>query len=255
VDGKKLDFDVQPRLINNRTMVPMRAIFEALGADVCWDGETQTVYGETYDTSIEIAIGEAYLLKNNKYVELDSPAVIVDGRTLVPVRAIAESLNCQVEWVDSAKMVSIRSLPSDYNESAFESTNHSGVKCNFSNFNVFLDTSWGDDELFWGFNYVCNVNTVKCGVEIWNKRTGKHIEYEKLTNPAYREVYINSNQMGSFSRCIGSIGSFGDVYTLEIGETYEWIAYVYDTEGNKHCSDVQEYTFTGKGSRFLSNLN
>lgn len=107
VDGGKLGFDVQPRLINNRTMVPMRAIFEALDADVYWAGDTQTVYAKASDTSIEITIGEAYLLKNNEYVELDSPAVIVDGRTLVPVRAIAESLDCDVVWYGETQVVEI----------------------------------------------------------------------------------------------------------------------------------------------------
>lgn len=114
VDGEKLNFDVQPRVINSRTMVPMRAIFEALDADVYWNGDTQTVYGETYDTSIEITIGEAYLLKNSEYVELDSPAVIIDGRTLVPVRAIAEGLNCKVEWYGETQTVEITSSDNSY---------------------------------------------------------------------------------------------------------------------------------------------
>ena len=105
--------------------------------------------------------------------------------------------------------------------------------------------------MFWSFQYVCNVDTEKCGVEIWNKRTKKQIAYDKLTNPAYREIFVNENQFGGFSTCIGSIGSSGETYTLKLGETYEWMAYVYDTQGNKYCSDIQEYTFTGKGSRFL----
>ncbi len=141
----------------------------------------------------------------------------------------------------------------DYNEPVVESPKKEALKCEFSDFRVFLDTSWGDDELFWGFSYICNADTVKYGVEIWNKRTKKHIAYQELTNPAYREEYIGSDQVGTFSRCIGSIDTLGNVYDLELGETYEWSAYVYDTQGNKHCSDIQEYTFTGDGSRFLNN--
>lgn len=114
VDGEKLDFDVQPRLINSRTMVPMRAIFEALGAMVNWDNDTQTAFGETVDDFVEISIGDNYLLRNGDSVYLDSPAVVISGRTLVPVRAIAESLNCDVEWIGDLQVVNITSLGNDY---------------------------------------------------------------------------------------------------------------------------------------------
>jgi len=116
VDGEKLEFDVQPRLINNRTMVPMRAIFEALGAMVNWDNNTQTAFGETVDDFVEISIGANYLLRNGNSKTLDSPAIVIDGRTLVPVRAIAESLNCDVEWIGDLQVVNITSLGSDYSD-------------------------------------------------------------------------------------------------------------------------------------------
>lgn len=107
LNGKQLKFDVEPMLINNRTMVPMRVIFEALGAEVSWDGSTQTAIGETKKTTVKITIGKDYLLKNDNIVVLDSPAVIVSGRTLVPVRAIAESLDCKVEWYGETQVVEI----------------------------------------------------------------------------------------------------------------------------------------------------
>lgn len=109
VDGRKISFDTQPMLINNRTMVPMRAVFEAIGAKVDWDDTTQTAIGETTDTIIKITIGQDYLLKNENRVALDSPAVIISGRTLVPVRAIAESLNCNVNWIGDMQVVDITS--------------------------------------------------------------------------------------------------------------------------------------------------
>lgn len=107
LNGKQLEFDVEPMLINNRTMVPMRVIFEALGAKVDWDNTTRTAIGETKETTIKIAIGKDYLLKNDNIVVLDSPAIIVSGRTLVPVRAIAESLDCKVEWYGDTRAVEI----------------------------------------------------------------------------------------------------------------------------------------------------
>ena len=107
LNGKQLEFDVDPMLINSRTMVPMRVIFEALGAKVDWDGTTQTAIGVTKSTTIKITIGKDYLLKNDNIVVLDSPAVVISGRTLVPVRAIAESLDCKVEWYGETQVVEI----------------------------------------------------------------------------------------------------------------------------------------------------
>ena len=107
LNGRQLEFDVEPMLINSRTMVPMRVIFEALGAEVSWDEQTQTAIGETKKTTVKITIGKDYLLKNDNIVVLDSPAVIVSGRTLVPVRAIAESLDCKVEWYGETQVVEI----------------------------------------------------------------------------------------------------------------------------------------------------
>ncbi len=107
LNGKQLEFDVEPMLINSRTMVPMRVIFESLGAKVDWDNTTRTAIGKMNKTTIKIAIGKDYLLKNDNIVVLDSPAVIVSGRTLVPVRAIAESLDCKVEWYGETRVVEI----------------------------------------------------------------------------------------------------------------------------------------------------
>lgn len=107
VNDEKVNFDVNPMLINNRTMVPVRAIFESLGATVTWDDATQTAKGVLDGVIVEITIGSPRLLKNGKPVELDSPAVIVSGRTLVPVRAIAESYDCDVTWYGETQVVEI----------------------------------------------------------------------------------------------------------------------------------------------------
>lgn len=107
LNGKQLMFDVEPMVINSRTMVPMRVIFEALGAEVSWDDTTQTAIGETKKITVKITIGKDYLLKNDSIVILDSPAVAISGRTLVPVRAIAESLDCKVEWYGETQVVEI----------------------------------------------------------------------------------------------------------------------------------------------------
>ena len=107
IDGTPIHFDVQPTIIDGRTMVPLRAIFEALGATVEWDGDTQTVTSFKTDTIIQLTIGDANLYVNDEAKVLDVPAQILDSRTLVPARAISEAFGYDVEWWSAYKTVSI----------------------------------------------------------------------------------------------------------------------------------------------------
>ena len=107
INDERLKFDVPPAIINDRTMVPMRAIFSALGATVTWDEKTKTATGVLGKSDVKITIGNDYLLKNNEKISLDSPAIIISDRTLVPIRAIAESLDCKVEWYSETQTVEI----------------------------------------------------------------------------------------------------------------------------------------------------
>ncbi len=108
IDGTEVVFpDQKPILHNDRTMVPMRAIFEALGADVVWDNDINTAMAKKGDVYILIQIGNTKLIKNNENVELDVPAMLLNDRTLVPVRAISEALECKVDWVEETLEVVI----------------------------------------------------------------------------------------------------------------------------------------------------
>lgn len=108
LNGEYLDFTdengqkVVPQIINDRTMVPMRKIFEVLGATITWDGDTKTVTGVKDNVTISLQIDNLVATKNANGVEekitLDSAPTIVNGRTLVPVRFIAESLEKKVGW-------------------------------------------------------------------------------------------------------------------------------------------------------------
>ena len=106
-NGEAKELDVPAQIIDSRTMVPLRAIFEALGASVEWDDATKTVTSVKEDTTVKLTIGDKNLHVNDTVKELDVPAQIVDSRTLVPVRAIAESFGCEVAWDDATKTVTI----------------------------------------------------------------------------------------------------------------------------------------------------
>ena len=108
IDGKRVEFDQHPVIINDRTMVPMRAIFEALGATVGWNHNEMTATGEKDGVVVGIKIESDVLIKNGESTTLDSPAVLVNNRTMVPVRAISEAFGCEVEWKADAREVIIK---------------------------------------------------------------------------------------------------------------------------------------------------
>lgn len=99
VDGVKLTLeDQQPIIENDRTLVPLRAIFEALNAEVKWEDETRTVIAVKDENIMELKIGEDKYKVNGEEKELEVLAQIKNDRTLVPLRVVAESLGCTAEW-------------------------------------------------------------------------------------------------------------------------------------------------------------
>ncbi len=105
LDGKRLPFDQAPVIVNGRTLVPLRAIFEALGATVSWNDATKTVTANRQNTTVSLAINNLDMHINNKAITLDVAPALIGGRTLVPVRAVSEAFNCDVEWDDATKTV------------------------------------------------------------------------------------------------------------------------------------------------------
>lgn len=98
IDGAEIKFDQPPILVNDRTMVPLRAIFEGLKAVVTWENDTNTAIAFKDDTTISVQIDNNKMFKNSEVIELDAAPVLVNDRTLVPVRAISEAFNCKVDW-------------------------------------------------------------------------------------------------------------------------------------------------------------
>lgn len=110
LDGSLLVFDVPPIIEDGRTLVPLRTIFEALGAMVEWDGDTQTVTAVKGDTEVKLVIG-GQAFKNGIPVSLDVPARIISDRTMVPLRFVAEAMGCAVEWDNDTQTINIIIVP------------------------------------------------------------------------------------------------------------------------------------------------
>ena len=111
INGKEQTYDVMPVIVNGRTLVPMRGIFEALGAQVTWIEPTRTVVGSRDRKYIKLRIdSDTYYVDGiEQEKKLDVPATIINGRTMVPVRFIAESFGEQVNWNNDTKTVEITS--------------------------------------------------------------------------------------------------------------------------------------------------
>lgn len=107
VDNMEIACDQSPVIIEDRVLVPLRAIFEALGAEVHWNNDERSVIAMRSDITVSLTIGSTTLYKNGKPIYIDVPAQIINNKTLVPVRAVSESFGADVEWDSIARVVKI----------------------------------------------------------------------------------------------------------------------------------------------------
>lgn len=105
VDGSRLAPDVPPVLTDGRTLVPMRSLFEALGASVSWDGATATASARKDGASVQVTAGSTAAYQNGTACTLDVPAQLIQGRTMVPARFVSEALGARVLWDGAAQTV------------------------------------------------------------------------------------------------------------------------------------------------------
>lgn len=98
LDGKQLSFDVDPVIYNGTTLVPLRAIFEAMGATVKWDPTTQTAVAVKGNTGIVLKIGSMNPTINGLTQTLQVPAKIINGSTMAPLRFVGEAFGGTVRW-------------------------------------------------------------------------------------------------------------------------------------------------------------
>jgi len=105
IDGRQIMFDVPPHLINGRLMVPMRTIFEEFGLTLQWDSATSTATGISSEVEISITIGSHQALVNGEEQNLDVPASIIKGKTMIPLRFLSQSMNYRVVWIGGSNLI------------------------------------------------------------------------------------------------------------------------------------------------------
>lgn len=98
MDGRPVALEVPPILQNNRTMVPVRFIGEAFGAKFAWDDKSRKVTFTLDDVVIDLFIGKKTALLNGKSISLDTEPLIINGRTLVPLRFVGQYMGAEFQW-------------------------------------------------------------------------------------------------------------------------------------------------------------
>ncbi|HYG59068.1 MAG TPA: copper amine oxidase N-terminal domain-containing protein, partial [Symbiobacteriaceae bacterium] len=106
-NGHPILFDVEPELINDRTFVPFRAIFEKMGATVDYDGLTNIITAVRGSVTIKLSPGSETAYVNGAAMTLPAAPYIKNGRTLVPLRFVSEALGADVQYNDATTAISI----------------------------------------------------------------------------------------------------------------------------------------------------
>lgn len=99
--------DVAPTIVNDRTMVPVRFIAEALGGMVEWHEDIQTAYIVYQDNMVEVPIQSTTIHVNGEAKTIDTPSQIIADRTMIPLRAVAEGLGLDVSFDSTTRVITI----------------------------------------------------------------------------------------------------------------------------------------------------
>lgn len=249
LDHMPIVFDQEPLIINDRTMVPVRAIFEAMGASVIWDGETKTVTSKLGNLTISMGIDNPVMTINGATRTLDAPPMIAGGRTLVPVRAVSESFDCDVSWDASKRLVSL--LSKDFQQRIALSEPFGCVKP-LTDGNNKANVAFG---LSYFPEYDVKKNTADgTDIEISHTTSRGHISLNVRTDlftgveEPMTEMYANSVAEGIvtvLSGCLISSGvtKLGDTEFVEVHYTAPGVMYgISDTE-----SDITIYIGKSNG--------
>ncbi len=136
VDGRYISFtDAEPIIYDGRTMVPVRAVFDALGAEVDFNSKG-VIIGKKGNNTVEMCLGNKYIISNGIPSAMDTVPIVINSRALVPARYIAESFGYSVSWDSQSKTVSINSR--GYAPAPAPQTNGKDVRLHF------IDVGQGD---------------------------------------------------------------------------------------------------------------
>ncbi len=162
INGEEMnETDMPPVILEDRTLVPARAVFETMGAEVAWNTQTKEVYVKKGNDVVILKIDDEIGTKNGIAFIMDVPAKIINDRTVIPVRAVSEALGCEVGWDAKKRIVTIEEKQQQEiedtvgDETADENTENTNENIDISlDANTNTDINFGTDT-----NIVENTNT------------------------------------------------------------------------------------------------
>lgn len=111
LNGSRIQFDQPPVMQGGRVLVPLRGIFENLGADVLYNPSNRTIKATGDGQTVELTLGQRQAFINGRQVYLDVPADTIGGRTMVPLRFVSEAMGADVKWQSASRTVAITRSP------------------------------------------------------------------------------------------------------------------------------------------------
>ncbi|NLV17566.1 MAG: SH3 domain-containing protein [Syntrophomonadaceae bacterium] len=147
LNGNKLDFEVSPIIENSRTMVPLRSIFEAMGADVYWDDTSRVVTASKGAITVILPVDSSTAIVNGNPYYLDVPSKIVNNRTLAPLRFVGEAFGGRVSWNDTTKTIHIDNASVDKPAEVKVNVNRVNIRNGPSTLTAIIDCA-GAGEIF-----------------------------------------------------------------------------------------------------------
>jgi len=122
LDGVQIEFDQEPIIEDGTTLVPFRMILEAIGVSVEWNEKSKTITCKKNQKTITLTIGSKIMTINGKPVTLEKEPKIINERTLIPLRAVSECFDTEVEWDSDTKTIEIKTIKTDPAEIHQETT-------------------------------------------------------------------------------------------------------------------------------------
>lgn len=174
--------------VKGRSLLPMRTLFESLGATIDWNQKTKTVTAKKDQTTIVLTIGEKKAKVNGKIIQIDVPAQVIEGSTYVPVRFVTESLGAKVEWDSKLNRATVYYENMRIDVYVKQVINVSGVEKKFrpnpSYMYVYIPYEGRLTETFVG---------MKGNTYVWNS------QYSYVEDYPVERVYYTENQYGLYT--------------------------------------------------------
>jgi len=136
LNGQPLALSATPLQLNGRTLLPLRDVFESLGAQVNWNPVAQSIAAQSGTTQIQLGINNPVAFVNGRNVSLDQPAILVGGRAFVPLRFVAEATGAKVDYNPQLSLVSIQNTPFLSNGGGTQVADYTNDARNFSSISI-----------------------------------------------------------------------------------------------------------------------